>query len=1508
MTDTAASRILDLLDYIEQVEKLKSKPAFTVPTEFFVAYQHELKGLPGVRFNLTAAGDDVWLALPRLQEINAPELAPELLAWVTLSRSTEKRPELKPEIPLYENNLPLGMQRLAEHPEIKRTFDAYVQDEWEPWAASERPRRKTISLYNKLFSLQQAIAAEGAETPVELVWGIGMAVWKKDGGQQVRHPLLVQACEVTLDAKTFELQVRPREVEARLEVDCYAQLEVPGVPQLEAYWKANAESAGSRVNPFEDSTFETVLRQGVGHLDPAGSYVELADGAEPPAPTEKLKVTNSWVLFARKRSGDIFLEDVRRLKKNVERASSLPAVIRGFVERGDETVRPRTEQPFRGLSQSDVPAGAFELYFPKPYNDEQVSIVQKLHSSDGVVVQGPPGTGKTHTIANVVSHYLALGKRVLVTAKSEAALAVLQEKLPEEIRPLSVSLLSNERDGMKQFEHSIQTIADRVASMNLGRVTGDVQNAEQSLNQLHGQIAETDRKIAAFAAVQLKTHSFGGQEVTPEQMAKFVLEHAAEHEWFDDEPPEGNTTFSFTDADVQTLRQARRAVAQDLPYLGESLPVADDFPAWPQMLELHRDLVKARSIDAALKEGAVLSLADTGAETFEHAQALLGFLRERSQLVDALEQAQRASPWLQTFRQRLAGASEDDPVLVALFELGAEVSEREAERRALLPHALEVPPSAEKNEDFVEALPRLVAGKSAFALPFGKGEARKLVTAVAVGGAEPDAEGWARVAQLVRWRQAARQLVARWRALAGEFDLPLPEGEDEAAFRSMAAVQTQLEQARRLAYGLDAQLGERVQAVFGDKAAHALTTERQHALDSVVSSLEAHVDRGRLASAMQRWNSVRAKLDGHGGVVVRDLRQFLNDLLGRADLEESVLGATWEALQAELKRLTNLRPMFEEVTRVAALIESDGAPRWAERLRTVPATEQSDECTPASWLEAWNWRRAVTFLERIDAHQKMRAMFDKRRELTRSLARTYQELIANKTWLGVYENSPDRIRQALQRYLNAVQSMGSGTGIRAVRHRRTAREAMLQAYQAVPCWVLPTWRVSETIPAEVGLFDLVIIDEASQSDIWALPALLRGKQLLVVGDHKQVSPSAVGTAEEKIKELARRFLADQPHGSEMTPDKSIYDLARVVFAGNMVTLKEHFRCVPAIIEFSNREFYQGDIRPLRLPRANERLDPPLIDVFVKGGMRKRDVNPAEAKAIVDEIEAMLEDETLAGRTIGVVTLMGNEQAAHIHELVSRRIAPEKVVEHEIRVGPPSVFQGSERDIMLVSMVLAPGDRAAANKLDMQQRFNVALSRARDRMMLFRSVSETEFREDTLNGKVIRHFRAPFGQDARKVEELRNRCESGFEREMFDWLVAHGYRVEPQVRVGGYRIDFVVEGSEGRRLAIECDGDAFHGPGQWSDDMARQRVLERAGWTFWRCFASSFVRRRDEVLDDLTATLASLGIEPLGAESVDNTVWVYSKVADPFGVETPDEEEDEDGAEVSMETNVAHERG
>jgi very-short-patch-repair endonuclease len=808
---------------------------------------------------------------------------------------------------------------------------------------------------------------------------------------------------------------------------------------------------------------------------------------------------------------------------------------------------------------------------------------------------------------------------------------------------------------------------------------------------------------------------------------------------------------------------------------------------------------------------------------------------------------------------------------------------------------------AEKHPDFLAALARLVEGKSAFSLPFGRAKARQLVGAVTVLGSAPAGrEGWVAVQELVQWRDSAHREVARWSAISMEFGLTSQAAKLETTFRHIVHQQSWVEEAKTFVFEVEQKLHHRVQEVFGKKIADQVWEQGAPFISEISSSLTAHLDRGRLGYAMKRVGEILEKLRVRTGPVADDIQLFLMTELGVQGGSENELQARWLALQEELFRINNLASALGDIRRGIGLIEASGAPKWATRLRTQAQEGNADPVLPMRWREAWDWRLAFQFLEKIDVHKKIRDLFEQRRALTASLSRTYQDLVAEKTWLGVFNNSPQSIRQALQSYLNSIQAMGSGTGVRAVRHRRNARDAMQKAYMAVPCWVLPQWRVSETIPPEVGLFDLVIIDEASQSDIWALPALLRGKKLLVVGDHKQVSPSAVGLAEQKIVDLEQRFLRNQFHGAQMTPDKSVYDLAKVVFAGNSVMLKEHFRCVPAIIEFSNREFYSGDIKPLRVPKTNERLDPPLMDVFVKGGFRKGDINAAEAAAIVNEVEAIVKNPSMLGRSIGIVTLLGTEQAKYINDMINQRITPGDIVKRKIAVGPPPVFQGRERDIMMVSMVLGAGDRTASTIAAQQQRFNVAFSRARDRMYLFRSVEHNQFSEDSLSGKVLRHFRQPFNQDVRKVAFLRDLCESGFEKEMFDELTQRGYRVQPQVPCGSYRIDFVVEGNEGRRLAVECDGDRFHGPGQWSDDMARQRVLERAGWTFWRCFASSFARRRQEVLADLLSTLNNLGIAPLGAESMDNTLWVKQYDVDPLGVDTPDEDTSpKDMAEVEV---------
>jgi very-short-patch-repair endonuclease len=173
------------------------------------------------------------------------------------------------------------------------------------------------------------------------------------------------------------------------------------------------------------------------------------------------------------------------------------------------------------------------------------------------------------------------------------------------------------------------------------------------------------------------------------------------------------------------------------------------------------------------------------------------------------------------------------------------------------------------------------------------------------------------------------------------------------------------------------------------------------------------------------------------------------------------------------------------------------------------------------------------------------------------------------------------------------------------------------------------------------------------------------------------------------------------------------------------------------------------------------------------------------------------------------------------------------------------------------MVADSKNKTALTMLPYEQRFSVAVSRARDRVVLVRSVRREELNPNYLKAKLIAHFENPMPERATSSDALAT-CESIFERDLMQRPLERGYRVQGQVGSLGYRMDMVVEGSNRTRLAVECDGDRFHGPEQWQQDMRQQRTLERVGWRFWRCFASSFYRDTDVVMSDLVETLTRMG--------------------------------------------------
>jgi very-short-patch-repair endonuclease len=1463
-------RMTRLLDYVVEQAKDIDPTAFNLAQPpGFIRRPADLRTLPGVEFNKQEEGDHVWLAIKRLEAAGPPPPPEQVVAFVVAMQDPEGSPPH------------LREGALAEHVEgrddadvvrraIERVVDDYVR-RWHVWAEDERPRRATIALYGELFALaQQLTATETTAKPQELVWGIGSTVWRMPtaAGDVITldYPLLTQATEIALDAKTMVLSVRPRDLPPRVEFDAIATC-VPTSAGIEKRMREYLRQVGG-ISPFDPSTYEPALKMAGTGLDPDGVYRQLLMAGNPtPAPGKTLVVTDNWVLFARPRSNSYLIDDIHRLKAEVEEADALPAGPEALVSEAATEIVHREPISFRGLcgGTADEGLGAVkELYFPLPYNREQVSIIQRLESSPGVTVQGPPGTGKTHTIANVICHYLATGRRVLVTSKGEPALEVLQEKIPEEVRPLTVSLLAGDREGIRQCQGSISKIQHQISQLDVGEARRIIRGLEHSIDAVHAELYRLDRRVDAIAAEQLHDIDVDGSVFRAQKLAELVVEGEERHAWFDDAltlasehaPP-------LSETDAAAARESRRRLGDDLAYLGLSFPNVVDLPTVDKFVHLHDGLVRLAQVEGTLDGAPQFALRSSTPETLAAVEVFLQRLEDaRREVVELEREAPEWGPPLRIKCRQPSFASERQ----AFEALSHDIDTLAAERAAFLKRPVEVPAELLADTRALEGIARAAeTGKPFGLMAFGASEARARLSAVRVAGLPAtDADAWKHVQRYVQLHARVTTFLARWNAFAGELGLPTLTGGVEI-LRRLEGVTHAARRALTLATMLERVLLKQAETLFATPpTTYVLGSSAE--LAELSAGVRVHLTKAQLAGAAVARTRLDERLAGFQGPVAEQLRTFVVEKLGRNEVAAAVLSAEYATLLAEVHRVSALASDLARVADTAARVRQAGAERWAHRLsRTVAQPVGDDACFPMDWRDAWTWSRMRGHLDAIEARGELRALAARREELTRALEKLYRDVVAQSAWVKTKEQATPSVLQALMAFATAIGKIGKATGPNASMYRRNARDAMDRAVGAVPCWIMSHARVSESAPAELGAFDLVIVDEASQSDVWALPAILRGKKILVVGDDKQVSPDGAFISAAKIISLKERFLRDQPYANALTPGMSLYDLAAQVYAADQIMLSEHFRCVAPIIEYSNRKFYQGAIQPLRTPKASERLDPPLVDLFVQGGVRdRRERNPMEAEAIADEIGAILENPKFAHCSIGVVSLLGMEQAKYVDDVVRARFPAAELMRRKFECGDARTFQGSERDVMFLSMVADPGNHHALSGVRYDQRFNVAASRARDRMYLVRSVEPSELSDLDLRQTLIKHFEKPMVADPSASENLLSLCESGFEREVFTMLVKKGYRTIPQVKVGSFRIDMVVEGSQDRRLAIELDGDDHHGPDRWAHDMARQRVLERAGWIFWRCFASAWSRGKETIFAELLERLTAMGIEPIGA--------------------------------------------
>ncbi|NKB15846.1 MAG: AAA family ATPase [Sphingomonadales bacterium] len=294
------------------------------------------------------------------------------------------------------------------------------------------------------------------------------------------------------------------------------------------------------------------------------------------------------------------MDDLRAFRSIVEDPESeidIPPAIAAFFTEPSDTPPSEDFPMFRGVSSisgvTSSDGGGEDLFFPKPFNGEQVQIVQRLAVRDGVVVQGPPGTGKTHTIANIISHYLAKGKRVLVTSQKSPALKVLREQLPEAVRPLAVSLLDSDREGLKQFQASVDTISERLQHQRRDVLEREIATLDTRIDGAHRLLAVIDREVDEIGRQALSEISIDGQRIYPLEAARDIVSSFGEAHWLDDHIDDRNEhDLRISEEDFARLREARFALGDDIFYLGRAIPDAELLSNRDAILDAHAALMR----------------------------------------------------------------------------------------------------------------------------------------------------------------------------------------------------------------------------------------------------------------------------------------------------------------------------------------------------------------------------------------------------------------------------------------------------------------------------------------------------------------------------------------------------------------------------------------------------------------------------------------------------------------------------------------------------------------------------------------------------------------------------------------------------------------------------------------------------------------------------------------------------------------------------------------------------
>lgn len=1383
-------------------------------------------------------------------------------AFLTVTRcSTPPSPKLPAELKGWVIYVPDQLEQQPWHLECKSVDDEELLwvdagpvavwqtwiEEWEQWASRARPAFETRAFFGRLYDLHAIL--ERSSEQVELVAADVLVSL-----HTVDHPILLNPVRVDFDIERSQITLGCDNVPAEVYGDAVRTVLPDAGTSIATARKEVAENTD--IWAFGDTVVDDFAKR---FVQGAHSDGEFTDGI--PLRNQLTARRQRWLLLRKRATGLAELAD--GLIEKFDLDGEVPIPIRPILAEMDETER--IDAGSQGEPDEDE-----ESFFTKPANAEQLAILRNYRRSGCVHVQGPPGTGKTHTIANLIGHFLAEGKSVLVTSEKAQALSVLREKVVDELQPLCVSLVgSDSGEGLKS---GMRSMHEKLGNTDPSRLQSDIARLTEarlrSIQEIR-RARQTMKEILELEHRPVEVRSWRG---SPAVAGRYVNERRGVDGWIpgnllpESEPPLTQEQFD------QLLGLLAEYSGDVLPEARKFIPPESAIPTpthFRNLLSDINELEQSVPPNPSIRIAEIVALprgAEQARDLLELTESALKQLRELDESYRELANQAVETPTSVTFWgsmiQKAKSILEDDFRLTSEnahyeFQISGPAIDVLSNAKQLLNHVRRTGRAVRK--------PRLLNRQD-----------KQLFEAVRSKRGLGDEASLTALINKLEFEEKRDRFRAEIRHAAKSVGLSgYDSGDLERQLGRDSALEIALNWEHLCYLPIVLPLAP---AGFGPDQASAYLASSMTG-DGPVDRKEwwlESVVRPALGKYLhqERANQLNQQLDDLSRLA--ELWRTPDPSNAVAELSRAILDRDTDAYEVAFKVIADLRRAAEPVQRRDALLAAIRGRAETLAAKLEDGTIEYSSIT-GSLDSAWTYALINQELCRRSALCLLSTKSELDR-LKQQLDSITVQVASARAWVAQQRRVTQPVRSALSRFHEAQRRIGGGHGRRVPEFLKAMRDAMREAKDAFPVWIMPIHDLAKSFDFTRTRFDVVIIDESSQLSAVGLITLLIADSAIVVGDDEQTEPSLAGVSVDLVKGLVNEHLSDFNDRILWSPDSSLYSFAARF--GATVGLREHFRCVPQIISFSSRLCYQGKIQALRESRGVTQL-PHVVPIRCAETVESRTANTNESEAleIASLILACAEQLEYQNQSIGVISLRGSTdargedpQTTRIAEILRKNLGPvewEKFVARtSFKSGVPPSFQGDERDIVFISMVDDPIGRSGPFPMlsdstlpggQFRKRLNVAVSRARNQVFVVHSFShfEAELREGDIRRKLLEFAYAP-DEWLESTLAINPKAESPFEEAVYADLVRLGFKVTPQVPVGNHRIDLVAEDDDAR-VAIECDGDAYHQDA--AADLSRQIVLERCGWRFVRIRGSEYYRDPEETIHRVVRELKRLNVTP-----------------------------------------------